>query len=160
MPLVSDACSAAEGGPLSHAHMGGRCGNTCSTQTRSDDLWIPRQLGLTARQSANTSTVAASPGNVPGLTDPFDPFVDYVTARLVEDPHLWARTLFDELEDLGFDLSYQSLTRNIRIRNLRPVCEARRTATERPNASSRIRREMKPSGTRWNCPTRQPRGDG
>jgi transposase len=66
--------------------------------------------------------------------DPFDPFVDYVTARLVEDPHLWARTLFDELEDLGFGLSYQSLTRNIRIRNLRPVCEACRTATERPNA--------------------------
>jgi hypothetical protein len=22
-------------------------------------------------------------------------FVDYVTARLIEDPHLWARTLFD-----------------------------------------------------------------
>ena len=33
--------------------------------------------------------------------DPFDPFVDYVTARLVEDPHLWARTLFDELEEPG-----------------------------------------------------------
>ena len=45
--------------------------------------------------------------------DPFDPFVDYVTARLVEDPHLWARTLFDELEGLGFGLSYQSLTRAI-----------------------------------------------
>ena len=42
--------------------------------------------------------VRARPG-----PDPFDPFVDYVTARLVEDPHLWARTLFDELEDLGFD---------------------------------------------------------
>jgi transposase len=66
--------------------------------------------------------------------DPFDPFVDYVSARLVEDPHLWARTLFDELEGLGFGLSYQSLTRNIRARNLRPVCEACRTATERPNA--------------------------
>ena len=66
--------------------------------------------------------------------DPFDPFVDYVSARLVEDPHLWARTLYDELEDLGFGLSYQSLTRNIRTRNLRPVCEACRTATERPNA--------------------------
>jgi transposase len=66
--------------------------------------------------------------------DPFDPFVDYVSARLVEDPHLWARTLFDELEPLGFGLSYQSLTRNIRNRNLRPVCEACRTATDRPNA--------------------------
>jgi len=66
--------------------------------------------------------------------DPFDPYVDYVTARLTEDPHLWARTLYDELEDLGFVLSYQSLTRNIRIRGLRPVCEACRTATQRPNA--------------------------
>ncbi len=47
----------------------------------------------------------------PGLrkrgADPFSPFVDYVTARLVEDPHLWAITLFDELEGLGFGLSYQ-----------------------------------------------------
>jgi len=66
--------------------------------------------------------------------DPFDPFVDYVTASLTEDPHLWARTLFDELEELGFGLSYQSLTRNIRARGLRLVCEACRTATERPNA--------------------------
>jgi transposase len=66
--------------------------------------------------------------------DPFDPFVDYVTARLVEDPHLWARTLYDELEGLGFELSYQSLTRNIRARNLRPTCAACRTVTERPNA--------------------------
>ena len=66
--------------------------------------------------------------------DPFEPFADYVTARLVEDPHLWARTLFDELEDLGFGLSYQSLTRIIRERGLRPVCQACRSATERPNA--------------------------
>lgn len=76
-----------------------------------------------------TPGVRARPG-----PDPFDPFVDYVTARLTEDPHLWARTLFDELEELGFGLSYQSLTRNLRSRNLRPVCEACRTATDRPNA--------------------------
>lgn len=73
--------------------------------------------------------VRARPG-----PDPFDPFVDYVTARLVEDPHLWARTLLDELEELGFGLSYQSLTRNIRARDLRPVCQACRTAVDRPNA--------------------------
>jgi transposase len=73
--------------------------------------------------------VRARPG-----ADPFDPFVDYVVARLTEDPHLWARTLFDELEELGFGLSYQSLTRNIRTRGLRPVCQACRTVTERPNA--------------------------
>ncbi|GAB36444.1 putative transposase, partial [Gordonia otitidis NBRC 100426] len=34
--------------------------------------------------------------------DPFEPFLAYVTARLVEDPHLWSRTLCDELEDLGY----------------------------------------------------------
>lgn len=66
--------------------------------------------------------------------DLFEPFADYVTARLIEDPHLWARTLFDELEDMGFELSYQSLTRIIRTRGLRPVCQVCRTATQRPNA--------------------------
>ena len=66
--------------------------------------------------------------------DPFEPFIDYVRARLREDPHLWARTLCDELEELGFGLSYQSLTRNIRDRGLRPVCAACLSATDRPNA--------------------------
>jgi transposase len=66
--------------------------------------------------------------------DGFDPFIDYVTARLREDPHLWARTLFDEVEGLGFALSYQSLTRNVRDRGLRPDCAACRSATNRPNA--------------------------
>lgn len=65
--------------------------------------------------------------------DPFDRFVDYVVARLTEDLHLWARTLYDELENLGFPLSYQSLTLNIRSRDLRPVCETCRTARQRPN---------------------------
>ena len=54
--------------------------------------------------------------------DPFEPFIDYVTARLREDPHLWARMLLDELEELGFGLSYQSLTRNIRARGLCDRC--------------------------------------
>ena len=76
-----------------------------------------------------TPGVRARPG-----PDLFEPFVDYVRARLVEDPHLWARTLYDELEELGFPLSYQSLTRNIRRRDLRPVCQDCRTATQRPNS--------------------------
>ena len=42
-------------------------------------------------------------------------------------------TLFDELLALGFVLSYQSLTREIRARGLRPVCTACATATERVN---------------------------
>ena len=38
------------------------------------------------------------PGVRKRAEDPFAPFVEYVTARLVEDPHLWAITLFDELD--------------------------------------------------------------
>ena len=66
--------------------------------------------------------------------DPFDGFVDYVTARLAEDPHLWAVTLFDELERLGFAGSYPTLTRQIRARGLRPACVACAHVTKRANA--------------------------
>jgi transposase len=67
-------------------------------------------------------------------SDPFEPFVAYVRARLVEDPHLWALTLFDELQPLGFELSYPSLTRQIRARWLRPPCRVCAGATGRVNA--------------------------
>ena len=55
--------------------------------------------------------------------DPFDRFEPYVRQRLADDPHLWATTLFDEVVLLGFDRSYQSFTRQIRDRLLRPHCE-------------------------------------
>ena len=76
-----------------------------------------------------TPGVRAKPGD-----DRFAPFVDYVTARLSEDPHLWAQTLHDELVELGFGLSYQSLTRHIRDRGLRPACQDCRGVTQRANA--------------------------
>ena len=66
--------------------------------------------------------------------DSFDAFVGYVTARLTEDPYLWAATLLDELVPLGFDGSYQTLTRQIRDRGLRPACTACAHVTKRPNA--------------------------
>jgi len=66
--------------------------------------------------------------------DPFDVFIAYVTARLTEDPHLWAATLLDELVPLGFTGSYQTLTRQIRDRGLRPACTACAHVTKRPNA--------------------------
>jgi transposase len=74
------------------------------------------------------------PGVRKRATDPFASFVEYVSARLVEDPHLWVVTLFDELQPLGFGLSYQTLTREIRARGLRPVCQACVGATGRANA--------------------------
>ena len=74
------------------------------------------------------------PGVRKRTDDPFAPFVAYVTARLVEDPHLWGITLFDELQALGFGSSYQTLTRQLRARHLRPVCTDCGRATERANA--------------------------
>ena len=59
----------------------------------------------------------------PAGPDPFEPYVGYVRARLAEDPHLWALTLFDEVVALGYDKAYSTLTRQIRARGLRPHCE-------------------------------------
>jgi hypothetical protein len=56
--------------------------------------------------------------------DPFEAFVPYLGARLGEDPHVWATALYDEVSALGFELSYQSFTRGLRSRELRPHCEA------------------------------------
>ena len=66
--------------------------------------------------------------------DPFEPFLVYVTARLAEDPHLWASALLDKLTDLGFTGSYPTLTRQVRLRGLRPACEACRPLAGRPVA--------------------------
>ncbi|WP_407107562.1 transposase [Rhodococcus aetherivorans] len=96
---------------------------------------IARHTGRNRRTVRNYINGVTTPGvRKRAGEDPFEPFVDYVTARLREDPHLWARTLCDELEDLGYTASYQTLTRQIRTRNLRPVCAACAGATERPNA--------------------------
>ena len=96
---------------------------------------IARHTGRSRRTIRNYINGVTTLGvRKPAGEDSFAPFVDYVSARLREDPHLWARTLCDELEQLGFTLSYPSLTRNIRARGLRPVCQECRSATERPNA--------------------------
>jgi hypothetical protein len=68
------------------------------------------------------------------VTDRFEPFAAYCAARLVEDPHVWATTLFDELLELGYDRSYPTFTRAVRARGLRPHCEPCRPAKDRPVA--------------------------
>ncbi|MGV9962256.1 IS21/IS408/IS1162 family transposase [Rhodococcus aetherivorans] len=96
---------------------------------------IARHTGRNRRTIRNYLKGTTTPGvRKPAGEDPFEPFVAYVTARLAEDPHLWARTLCDELEDLGYTASYQTLTRQIRQRQLRPVCQSCACATDRPNA--------------------------
>ncbi|WP_455902118.1 IS21/IS408/IS1162 family transposase [Rhodococcus gordoniae] len=96
---------------------------------------IARHTGRNRHTIRDYLNGTTTPGiREPSGEDAFEPFVAYATARLTEDPHLWARTLCDELEDLGYTASYQTLTRQIRQRKLRPVCQACACATDRPNA--------------------------
>lgn len=70
----------------------------------------------------------------PAGPDLFDPFADYCRARLTEDPHLWAMTLFDEVTALGYGRAYSTFTRQLRARKLRPACEPCTPAKGRPAA--------------------------
>jgi transposase len=58
------------------------------------------------------------------VEDPFDGVEPYVRQRLRDDHGLWASTLFDEVQALGYGQSYPTFTRKIRDRELRPRCEA------------------------------------
>src|SRR6266516_4617464 len=60
----------------------------------------------------------------PAGPDPLAPFAAYVAARFADDPHLWASALFDEVVPLGYDRSYVSFARQVRLAGLRPHCEA------------------------------------
>jgi transposase len=51
-----------------------------------------------------------------------EPWRAYIAARFVDDPHLSAVTLLDELAAAGFDRSYPTLVRELRATGLRPVC--------------------------------------
>jgi len=48
---------------------------------------------------------------------------EYLVARFVDDAHVLSSVLYRELVSLGFDRSYQTLTRELRRLQLRPVCE-------------------------------------
>jgi transposase len=66
-----------------------------------------------------------SPGvRRPANPDPLDEYSAYVVARFVDDPHLWASALFDEVVALGYPSSYVSFARQVRLAGLRPHCEA------------------------------------
>ena len=56
--------------------------------------------------------------------DPLEPFVRYIELRFVDDPHVWASALYDEVCRLGYPLSYPSFVRQVRVAGLRPHCEA------------------------------------
>jgi transposase len=51
-----------------------------------------------------------------------EPWRAYIAARFVDDPHLPAVTLLEELTAAGFDRSYPTLVRELRRTGMRPVC--------------------------------------
>ncbi len=86
---------------------------------------IARHVGVTRLTVRRYLAGERVPGErARAAVDPFEEFVEYCRVRLVDDPHLWATTLFDEVVGLGYAGSYQSLTRAIRTRELRPRCAA------------------------------------
>jgi transposase len=124
--------------------------------------WTVAAIARHAGRDRKTVRAYLNGQRAPGVRaragDPFGPFEAYVRARLVEDPHLWALTLFDELQPLGFALSYPSLTREVRARGLRPACLACAGATGRVNA---VIEHSPGAETQWDwltCRTRHRRG--
>lgn len=96
---------------------------------------IARHLGhdrKTIRAHLNGERTAGV--RVAAEVSPFETFAGYCRERLVEDPHLWAMTLFDEIVALGFDQSYPTFTRQLRARSLRPACERCHAVKGRPVA--------------------------
>ena len=86
---------------------------------------IARHLGRDRKTIRGYLSGVRRPGERrPGVPDSFAPFEPYIRERLAEDPHLWATALYDEVCALGYERSYQVLTRELRRRALRPHCEA------------------------------------
>jgi transposase len=70
----------------------------------------------------------------PARPDGLAEFVGYCRQRLVDDPHLWLTTLFDEVTGLGYAGSYQAFTAAVRRHQLRPRCQACAAAKSRDRA--------------------------
>jgi transposase len=56
-----------------------------------------------------------------------EPFRDYLVARFGDDAHVDGTVLHREVVELGFDRSYVTFVRQLRLLGLRPRCEACRT---------------------------------
>lgn len=96
---------------------------------------IARHLGVSRVTVRRYLNGEGTPGQrARALPDPFEEFSEYCRLRLVDDPHLWGTTLFEEIAALGYGGSYPSFTRAVRTRGLRPVCEVCRQRALRDRA--------------------------
>ncbi|MBM4408697.1 MAG: IS21 family transposase [Chloroflexi bacterium] len=85
---------------------------------------IARHLGRDRKTVRAYVRGERSPGvRRPASPDPLEPFVPYLAARFLDDPHLWLTALFDEVRLLGYARSYPSFVRWVRRAGLRPHCE-------------------------------------
>lgn len=106
------------------------------TQEEYVEIRSLRKLGWTysaiARHldvSRNTVKGYLRDGRQPGqrrrvAADPFERIEDYVRERLREDQHVWGSALYDEVGGLGYEQSYVTFARQVRLRGLRPHCDA------------------------------------
>jgi transposase len=86
---------------------------------------IARHLGHDRKTIRGYLSGARQPGvRRSSVTDPLAVVEDYIRLRFAEDCHVWASALYDEVVPLGYGLSYPSFVRQIRVRGLRPHCEA------------------------------------
>ncbi|MHB1930685.1 MAG: terminase gpP N-terminus-related DNA-binding protein [Acidimicrobiales bacterium] len=86
---------------------------------------IARHLGRDRKTIRSYLSGERAPGvRHTDVDDPLDKYRAYVAARFVDDPHLWASALFDEVVALGYPSSYVSFARQVRLAGLRPHCEA------------------------------------
>ncbi len=86
---------------------------------------IARHLGRDRGTISNYVNGKTTPGvREPARPDPLERFAGYVSARFADDPHLWATALYDEVVTMGYDRSYPSFARQLRLGALRPHCEA------------------------------------
>jgi transposase len=56
-----------------------------------------------------------------------EPYREYLAARFADDPHVDGTVLYREVAELGFEHSYVTFVRQLRLLHLRPRCEACRT---------------------------------
>lgn len=76
---------------------------------------IARHLGCDRKTVRSYLTGGREPGaRRSSAPDPLAPFTGYLAARFVDDPHLWASALFDEVVPLGYAASYVSFARQLR----------------------------------------------
>jgi hypothetical protein len=79
--------------------------------------------------------------------DPLAPYVGYLAARFVDDPHIWASALYDEVSRLGYRLSYVSFARQLRTQGCAHTARRAPGCAASPRSRSTTRRVRSCSGT-------------